>query len=493
MKLLRRWLILIHRYLGIGLGALFFVWFLSGIGMTFAKEMPSLTPEFRLRRLPPIDFSQIRLTAAEAALRAEGESAPTEERPAIGRITVGAILDRPVYRIGGRSGSSIVYADDGSVLGAVDAAMAKAIAARFVRVSEDKLKYSFITEADQWTLEDRRQLPLHKFDVDDASRTQLYVSPGSGEVVILTTRGTRALAWVSAIPHWLYFRALRVNDEWWTRAIIWTSGVGCFLALIGIILGLVQFRRLRPHVPYSGLMRWHYLTGAVFGIFTLTWVFSGLLSMDPWEWISGDDLAIRRDAFTGGPLDVAQFPPFDASGWSKLLAGRQAKEIDFTRIQGAPYYTVRLENSERLLVAAGALEIRREPFSVDSLMERLKEAAPDAHIVESRLLTDYDSYYYAQDDQRPLPILRAKFDDPKSTWVYIDPMMGRIVGRLHRGDRIQRWLYHGFHSLDFAFWYRNRAAWQIGTIALCIGGASLAGIGLWLGVRRVGRGLRRLL
>jgi hypothetical protein len=129
---------------------------------------------------------------------------------------------------------------------------------------------------------------------------------------------------------------------------------------------------------------------------------------------------------------------------------------------------------------------------VDSLIERLKEAAPDARIVEAQLLTDYDSYYYTQDQPRPLPILRAKFDDPKATWVYVDPMMGRIVGSLHRGDRIQRWLYHGLHSLDFSFWYRNRVAWQIGTIALCIGGASVSGIGFWLGIGRLRRALRRL-
>ena len=50
MSLLRRWLILTHRYLGIPLSALFVVWFASGIVMMYAGDMPGLTPELRCQR-----------------------------------------------------------------------------------------------------------------------------------------------------------------------------------------------------------------------------------------------------------------------------------------------------------------------------------------------------------------------------------------------------------------------------------------------------------
>ena len=294
--------------------------------------------------------------------------------------------------------------------------------------------------------------------------------------------------------------SLRVNDRLWTRVVIWTSSAGCLIALIGIVLGIIQFRASRPfrisrvssYIPYSGLMRWHYITGVIFGIFTLTWVFSGLLSMDPWEWVSGPDLAVSREAFTGGPVDLAQYPKFDLPAWSQLSAGHQIKEIDFAKIQGDPYYVVRLEDSKRLLIAANPLQVKQELFTVDSLMDRLKTAVPDASIVESQLLTEYDSYYYSQDEQRPLPVLRAKFDDPKQTWVYIDPVMGQVAGQLHRGDRIQRWLYHGLHSLDFSFWYGNRRVWEIGMIVLSLGGTAVSGIGFWIGIKRLGRGLKRM-
>jgi uncharacterized iron-regulated membrane protein len=493
MKWFRKSLILIHRYLGIVLSLLFVIWFISGIGMMYAKGMPRLTPALRLQRLSAIDLSKIRLTPIEAAARLENRDSGS------GRVSVAAILDRPVYRLGGGRGGSIVFADDGSVLDGVDADMAKAIAGRFMNVPSDSVHHSLLTETNQWTIGQRRQLPLHEITVDDSDRTVLYISPQSGEVVVLTTRGSRALAWVAAIPHWLYFTPLRVNDRLWTQVIIWTSVAGCVLAVIGIVLGVIQFKPSKPvrlsrvssYIPYFGLMRWHYITGVVFGVLTLTWTFSGLLSMDPWQWVSGDDLQVSPDAFTEGSLDPEQYPPFDSAAWSQLLPGRAIKEIEYTRIQGDPYYVVRDANSERLLIAANPLQVRREPFSTESLLERLKKAAPDANIIESQLITEYDSYYYSQDGSRPLPMFRAKFDDPKQTWVYIDAMLGQVAGQLHRGDRIQRWLFNGFHSLDFSFWHSSRPAWDIGLIVLNLGGAVVSGIGLWLGMRRIGRGLKR--
>ena len=48
MKLLRKWLILSHRYAGIVLSLLVVMWFVTGITMMYAGGMPRLTPEMRL-------------------------------------------------------------------------------------------------------------------------------------------------------------------------------------------------------------------------------------------------------------------------------------------------------------------------------------------------------------------------------------------------------------------------------------------------------------
>jgi hypothetical protein len=59
---------------------------------------------------------------------------------------------------------------------------------------------------------------------------------------------------------------------------------------------------------YVGWMRWHYVTGAVFGVLTLTWVFSGWLSMDPIEYRAGSTGARIPQALGGAP-NLERFRP----------------------------------------------------------------------------------------------------------------------------------------------------------------------------------------
>jgi hypothetical protein len=478
----RKWMILIHRWLGIALSLLFVVWFVSGIAMIYARGMPSLTSAVRLERMPPLDFSRIRVTPLQAA-----EVGVVGETP--GRAVLMTVMDRPAYRF---AGGITVFADTGELAEPAGEAGALKIAERFMSVSPDRLQYIRQLEtADQWTIAQRRGMPLHKIAVDDEARTELYVSDELAEVSVLTTRGSRALAWVAAIPHWLYFAPLRLNDSLWRQVVLWTSGLGCVLAIVGIIVGVIQFSASKPHIPYAGWMRWHYITGAVFGLFTLTWVFSGMLSMEPsWMAYGGGSGEGMEDAFSGGQVDLTLFPPVDAGMWNQALAGRSVKEIQFERIQGDAYYVAR-GSGRPLLLDADPLQVREAPFELASLMTRAREGNPDFPIVESEMLSEFDSYYYARDPQPPLPVLRVKYGDPDETWFYIDPAMSRVMARYTSRDRIVRWLYNGFHSLDFSFWYYNRPLWDIGVIVLSIGGTLSSGIGLFIGAKRLVRKARK--
>ena len=136
------------------------------------------------------------------------------------------------------------------------------------------------------------------------------------------------------------------------------------------------------------------------------------------------------------------------------------------------------------------MRVRDQPFSVESLMARLTAALPGETVVEQTLLTEYDSYYYSRGRQTPLPVLRVKFDDPAQTWMYLDPEMSRVLGSVPKLARVERWLYNGLHSLDFAFWYSRRPLWDIGMIVLLLGGLSTSAIGAFLGGRRIVRASR---
>jgi hypothetical protein len=235
-------------------------------------------------------------------------------------------------------------------------------------------------------------------------------------------------------------------------------------------------------------MRWHYVTGAIFGVLTLTWVFSGWLSMDPIDWDGGDRPAVRvPPGLSAVAASLDQFPAFDAAQWNEALGGRAVKEIEFRNVQGAPYYVVRGVEPNPLLMAAGTMQIRREPFAASGIVDLIARFNRNTTIASSELLSDYDAYYYDRDREAPLPVLRIKFADAGQTWMYVDPMMSQVVARFTRGRRVERWLYHGLHSLDFSFWYYNTPLWETGMVVLLGGGSILSFVGVVIGLKRLRR------
>jgi uncharacterized iron-regulated membrane protein len=509
MPTLRRAIILLHRYLGIPLSIVFVLWFVTGIAMIYVGGMPALSPQARLERLPPLDFAAVSHSPAAAAASAAS---------GFGRVVLTSVLERPAYRFASPYGTSTVFADTGEPLEEIDLATAARVAASFLDVPAVALEHvATLERPDQWTLQLGRDLPLHKFAVDDGAGTEVYVSPYTADVRLVTTTRTRTLAWIATIPHWFYITPLRVNQPLWYWTVAGAATLGCVLALLGLILGVMQFHRSKPFrwssaVRYQGAQRWHYLTGVVFGIFALTWAFSGLLSMEPFEWSSADSLEIPPDALAGGPVELRRFPTVAAERWRPLLEGREIKELELRRIDNEPYYLARYTTPsaepeprrerlhqpygiagraepQHMLVDAATLAVRTEPMPMAAILTRLAAATPSAAIVSHEVLTDYDSYYYSRNRQAVLPVLRVRFDDPLETWVYIDPALGQILGTVHRLERVERWLYNGLHSLDFGFWYDRRPLWDIGMIVLSLGALVTSTIGFWLGLKRLRRGL----
>ena len=494
MSFFNRWLIWTHRYVGIPLSVLFVLWFASGIVMMYTGDMPRLAPRERLERLAPLDLSRIDLTPADAAARAGVGRFPA-------RAALLTVMGRPAYRFDGAT----VFADTGARMPPADPAAARKAAARFSGAPAAAIHHVGLVERpDQWTLVARGALPAHRFRVDDGAGTELYVSRRTAEVAMVTTRRTRLLAWLGAIPHWFYLPALRIDRPLWQAVIVWTSAFGCLIAVSGLLLGLIRFRWRRPpggepRIPYAGLMWWHYLTGAVFGVVTLTWVFSGLLSVQPFAWMHARGLDVPPSALGGGPPFLADYPAIDRAAWDRATGGGPVKEVRLRRIDGRPHYEVRLApgeggpgRRERLLLAADTLLPRAPSPDAGAVAARLQAALPGVPVTGAARLDAYDAYYYGRGaGAPPLPVIRVRFADPLETWVYIDPADLRVARSVHRYSRLERWLFNGLHSLDFAFWYDRRPLWDIGLIALSLGGLASSGIGLWVGAGRIRRAIAR--
>jgi hypothetical protein len=481
-----------HRWIGIVVSLMVVVWFASGIAMIYFGGMPGITAQTRLDHLPALDLAGVRLTPAQAAARLEfpdGAGAPV----------LVSIQGRPAYRFA-HAGNATVFADDGAGLMPLDERAGAMVARQYLRQPAASPRFvARIDSPDQWTLTLRGVFPLLKYAADG---TQLYVSTLTGEVVQATTRGERAQAWISTIPHWLYFSGLRQNQPVWYWIVVTLATLACVLAALGLVLAITHRR-----IPYRGGMRWHYITGAVFGVFALTWAFSGLVSMEPFGWTDAPDLRLDPQALSGGEPDLTAYDTVDFAALGALAQPRFIKALDFRRILDAHYVTLQTSAytdakalpPERLhapydvgrgregdvLVDVATLARHDQAFDARALVDRLVASAPGVRITELAVLGDYDDYYYSRSRQQPLPVLRVKLDDPAQTWLYVDARAARLLSQVHRSSRLERWLYSGLHSLDFRFWYAKRPLWDFGMLVLLLGGLAGSGLGLYHGIRRL--------
>lgn len=475
-----RVLVYTHRWLGIFSGVLFVLWFASGIVMMYAR-MPELDPRERLARLPPINPATVRVMPAAIG----GE---------ITRLTISTLETRPIVRITVRGRTDISFADTGDTVPPVDAEQALRIARAFTGNTHAIRYDGRLTDADQWSFGVRGRMPMHRIAVDDPAGTRLYVTENGGEVVLKTTASGRLWGGAGAVLHWLYLTPLRRNAALWNEVIVWTAIAGTVMCVGGLLWGLwrispvrgYRLRREQHWSPYAGWMRWHHYAGLIFGVVTTTWIFSGLLSMDPWDWHpSTAPTKEQRSRVAGGAIDLGDLTAARVRSALKGFAPGFPKEVEIVRFRGN-YYA----SADAGIVSFDAPQFgAQDQLPADQVFGVAAIAMNGVPIEGVSWLDDYDAYYYDRNRRLSLPVLRVRYDDPQRTWLYIDPKRGTIARKEERLTRLNRWLYHGLHSLDFPFLYYRRPLWDVVVIVLSLGGLVLSATTLSASWRRLRRGI----
>jgi uncharacterized iron-regulated membrane protein len=116
--------------------------------------------------------------------------------------------------------------------------------------------------------------------------------------------------YVGAWLHWLYFLRMQSVDPVWTWVVIVLSALCTVAAISGIVVGVWRWRfrghyRSGAKTPYvEPWMRWHHLIGLVAAAFVFTWIFSGLMSMNPLGVFSSTREAIDAERYRGGAVAV---------------------------------------------------------------------------------------------------------------------------------------------------------------------------------------------
>jgi hypothetical protein len=492
---LKRIAIVVHRWLGVALCLFFLLWFPSGIGMMY-WEFPSVTAADRLDRSPALEASTIRLSPTEAFAALEPSQPPTE-------VHLNSFDGRPVYRFRVGPGERIVYADTGERQVTVSSDMALRIASAWVRQPSGAATVETIEDADQWTVEAsfRALRPMSKYSWP--SGEHVYVSNVTGDVVQYTTMASRAGAYLGPIPHWLYFTPLRKHQRQWSRVVIWSSGIGAFGALLGLLIGASMYspsKRYRSagtatSIPYRGQKRWHMVVGLIFGLGAATWAFSGMLSMDPFPptrtggpvMARGAGVTTRISQALRGRPELARFAGTHPRDVLARVPDLGVTELELTSFAGEAGYLAHLGGG-RTRIAALDGHVRAE-FDRQRIVAIVRQAAAPIGLADIRVLDQYDVYYLDRHRQRPLPVIAVTLNDLERNRFYIDPKTARVVGTYSSRTWITRWLYHGLHSLDVPWLYNHRPAWDIVVVTFMLGGTALATTSLLLACRVLGRTL----
>lgn len=531
----KRLMYLAHRWTGIAGCLLMLAWFVSGIVMLYVGY-PKLTPWERLAALPGLD-PQSCCAALDDAADAAG-SGRTGTIASSGKLVLTSIAGVPVYVATG-GGKPNVY--DGAS-GAARKAQANAkdamqAAQWFIREtsassmqaeqlaaawqtdgadrSEERVAmqrsaaetrvhavYGGLVQEDRWThsrgLDGHR--PLHKVEISAPEPATLYISSRTGQVVLDVSAAQRQWNYVGAWLHWLYaFRTTSVDPVWsWTVIVL--SLVGTLSALSGVCVGIWRWRFTRRYKsgsrsPYrEPWMKWHHVAGLLFGGFVCTWIFSGLMSMNPMEVFSprhGPDL----QAYAGD----THAPPGPLADPARVIAALQGQgfrpvELAWQRLDGHAYVLAydKLARTRIVKMLGDDIVVLRALTAAE--VEPAARKLFPAPLLRATLVTKHDTYYYQRHSEamngalvRGLPALRLDFDDPEQTRVYLDLTTGQVGMSLSRSQRIGRWLFYFLHSWDTPALLDTHALRDAVLIALSLGGIVVSAAGTVLGWRRLRR------
>ncbi len=439
---------------------------------------PALTDDERLSHAQALDRSQIQVTPTHAW---QVVHAAPNARP--DRVQLQSVQGRPQYAFLTQGHWQAVWADTGDRV-IVD----RALAIRSVRAFQTPvdsppvthLKVSHI-DLDQWSFSGKLNAhrPLFKVSLADARGSEVYVSSGTGEVVLESTRQERFWNYLGAVTHWLYFTDLRVHRDWWRQVVLWPAAACTLLALAGLWIGIRRLRLTKHysrqrHTPYTGLLRLHHLAGYGFGIVVITWLLSGWLSMTPMDWLSDRSLSAAELSRWQG---AAQHP-LDWSLPAQIPVATQV--LQWQQFDGAPILIAQQGRiRHRLHPVTGQPLPPASPAALHNALQRLqsqarlRSIAPVAQQGDAYFRPTYPASHLSQ----------ARFDDPAATSYIIDRDTTEIVASHDHRSRAYRWLFTALHTWDFPGIEPN--VWRKVLIVLfSIAGLSIVLTGLLQGLKR---------
>ena len=507
-----------HRWLGVVLALVMFVWFFTGIAIMYATpttqgrseqlaHAESLAPEagwLSLGEAWDRSAEQRKALAAQRKAKAAMSEQPRSDgAPKSAGDTAAGIADARLVR---SAGQPLWLVEDTKglrfALSAVDGSVLQISVDQALKIAENWFKSEqrnpvslTYLETVENTIILRNQDALRPFHrIADEDGNELLISARTGEVLHASTRVDRAFYYAG---NWLHLfkplDALGLGDI--RHDVQLWSGLAATIACVtGLIIGWLRWRpgfggkptysqgRTQPYREFW--FKWHFWTGLIGGTVALGWAISGFISTNPGKLFSqpefskaevsrylGDQTPVAMRDWRPSPLNLPSRTDIVELGWRRL--GQENVLLAYSR------------DGQRLPLTPEGVGPR---FSEAVLSQAVNRLANDQPVLGIKVLEDYDSYYYPRHHQgqleKPLPVVVAELGDEASTRIYLDPQDGRILAKLDTSRRVYRWLYSGLHHWDFG-WLYYRPIWDVWMLVW-------VGFGLVLGSSSLVIGWRRL-
>lgn len=486
MKKVRAFFFSVHRIFGTIVCVFFFMWFVSGLVLIY-HPFPNVTDQQLRERMEPLPSS---LPDVEAVLARLPE--PVSNIEAVG---VRQFQGQTLLTIETADSVYVRCADTLQTVMPVTRETLDTVARRWV--DADPVRVDTLHKRDIWIMYSRylSEMPICKFYYDDAEKHELYIASRTGEVLQFTTARQRFWAYIGAIPHKFYLPVLRQHTDAW----VWSLTIGGIIALIAALSGLyagiyLLYKRYKSRgkfgSPYKKYWyKWHHISGLIFGVFLVTFAFSGAMALQripQWVIKTHGDYRVSDTKFRGRPLPVECYA-LDYQLLAEAYPG--LKTVEWSHFRDVPVYEVQMADLTVSIDASGT-DVKELNLTDKQITQAVRHIHGEEAELTVSLIDTYEEYYLSRSGRLPLPVYKVEVDNADRSVYYVDPATGEFR-YLNRARKAKKWVFSGLHYLNIHWLVERPVLWTIAIWTLCLGGAYVSLSGIWLGIKYLRRKMKR--
>lgn len=446
MSILKKILLQAHKITGSAMSILFLMWCLTGFVLIYVG-FPHASRQARFENLSFLNNE---------------EMAKIQPLPDVysGKVELENYNNLPVYRIyTGKKNQTVINALTLKPIKVFTKSEAKHTAEQFT--TSWVCKIDSVNELDSWIPWQYYTplLPFYKCYLSDDEHTVIYVSAKSGTIVQQTTRKTRWLGRVGAIPHWIYFKQLHTHIQLRKQTVLWLGVVGIIVCVTGIWFGIFRLKRdQNKHI--SGItvykkwwLKWHHISGFVFGVFLIVFMLSGVFYVTGVSgWISKKEKSSTLlSKWNKGTSQGYCIYPQQVWGWISPKKGirkigwnvymnRSVVEIYYNNYKNPKVYYVSENN-----------QLQNNEVSENEIKKQAQQIFKTSNIQLST--QKHFDYYYENGSMfhHPLPVYKLELKNQYNSVLYINPASGKAIAYIDNNKKVHLWLTKALHKFNFPF------------------------------------------